>query len=129
MELSKNTTTNQSVVSLPANGPQGTLAVVKYDAACSLCKMLAEFMGQRVSSSKIVFVPSEQPSPEKLEIEIHQEGIKDTLTDQDAWAWLIQHHPLLNEVNWIAQKLGISSVASRSLMRGAEILRKFCFRC
>jgi hypothetical protein len=103
--------------------------VVRYDSACSLCTTLAGFMGQRVAKEQMTFEPSETPRPEQLEIEMMIEGQKVELSGKDAWLWLTEHHPSLREVHWLAQKLGITGVAAGAMMRGADVLRRFCFRC
>jgi len=86
-------------------------------------------MGQRVTRDLMTFEPSETPRPEQLEIEMMIEGQKVELSGKDAWLWLTEHHPSLREVHWLAQKLGITEVAAGAMMRGADVLRRFCFRC
>lgn len=104
-------------------------AVVRFDSECSLCRSLAGFMGQRVSSDLISFQPSTELSVQSLEVEVFKENQKIVFSGADAWTWLMREHPSLSELNWIAQKLGIQKTASLTLQRSAELLRKFCFRC
>jgi predicted DCC family thiol-disulfide oxidoreductase YuxK len=129
MEMSKNTRTENNDIHGSVARITPSPAIVRYDAACSLCTTLAEFMGKRVSTAEVVFLPSEKTAPEKLEIEFPGRDDLSILSGENAWKWLLENHPALNEINWIAQKLGISAATSRHLMRSAEILRRFCFRC
>ena len=129
MEMSKNTRNDQSEKSqTPSQQPQMP-PVVRYDSACSLCTMLAQLAGKRVSTSQMLFLPSEKVTPEKLEIEFSENEEKKILAGENAWLWLLEHHPDLDEIHWIAQKMGIAAPTSRYMMRGAEILKRFCFRC
>ena len=127
MEMSKNTHDDLAMQNYAA--PRTAPAVVRYDADCSLCRSLADFMAKRVVSEDIVFAASLENRPENLEVEVSEGGARKTLVGADAWQWLLEHHPTLEEMNWIAQKLGIANVTSRSMMRGADVLRRFCFRC
>ena len=128
MEMSKHTNTSS-----PGNEAEQTTrsqaAIVRYDGACSLCKTLAEFMGRKVPPESMIFLPSEKETPEKLEVEIWDDGQKVTLAGEYAWDWILAHHPYLDEIHWIAEKMGIHTQTSRYMMQGAELLRRFCFRC
>ena len=108
---------------------EATRVVVRYDAACSLCTMLAGFMGQRVSSNQMAFQPSERPNPENVMIEMVIDDQKIELSGKAAWVWLTENHPSMRELHWLAQKIGIVEAAAASMMRGADLLRRFCFRC
>lgn len=104
-------------------------AVVRFDSECSLCRMLADFMGQRVSSDDIIFEPSTAAVVRHLQVEVFKDQQSILLVDSEAWSWLLQEHPTLKELNWVAQKLGIHSATALTLQRSAEFLRKFCLRC
>ena len=128
MQLSKASNENSTISDyLPEI--HTTAAIVRFDAACSLCKSLAEFMQKRVSPEKITFEPSNESNPEKLTVELENNDPPVKFIGQYAWQWLLENHPTLTELNWIAQKLGISETTSLSMMRGADLLRSFCFRC
>lgn len=128
MELSKDSL-EISAAAAHIDAPRALNVVVHYDSACSLCTTLAGFMGQRVPKEQMTFEPSETPRPEQLTIEMMIEGQKAELSGKEAWLWLTEHHPSLREVHWLAQKLGITEVAAGAMMRGADVLRRFCFRC
>jgi len=102
---------------------------VRFDAGCTLCVTLAEFMRARVDSEVMTFAASGSANPEQLVIEFIQENETRQLSGHQAWLWLLEHHPSLSEFNWIAQKLGIAAVSSHVMMRGADLLRRLCFRC
>ena len=102
---------------------------VRFDAGCALCVTLSEFMRARVDPEVMTFVASSSANPEQLVIEFMQENETWQLSGHQAWLWLLEHHPLLSEFNWIAQKLGIAAVSSHVMMRGADLLRRLCFRC
>jgi predicted DCC family thiol-disulfide oxidoreductase YuxK len=127
MEMSKNTHDDRAMQNYAAASTRP--AVVRYDADCSLCRSLADFMAKRVPSDQIVFAASIENRPANLEVEVAEGGARRTLVGTEAWQWLLEHHPTLEEMNWIAQKLGMAVVASRSMMRGADVLRRLCFRC
>lgn len=130
MEMSKTSAQDETRRPVATNVATDRPAVVRYDAACSLCITLANFMGKRVSPEQIVFVASDHASPEKLEVDVPtKDGFAEPLAGERAWHWLLEHHPMLAEIGWAAQKLGITGLTSRSMMRSAEVLRRLCFRC
>ena len=102
---------------------------VRFDAGCALCVTLSEFMRARVDPEVMTFAASRSANPEQLVIEFIQENETRQLSGHQAWLWLLEHHPSLSEFNWIAQKLGIAAVSSHVMMRGADLLRRLCFRC
>jgi len=103
--------------------------VVYFDGSCALCRTLASFMGARIDSNVMIFLPSHEERSTQLEVEIVSDGIKKRLSGEDAWAWILGHHPSLQELNWLAQKLGIARGTSKAMRATGELLRRFCFSC
>lgn len=104
-------------------------AVVYFDPECSLCRSLATFMGERVDSRIMTFVPSSDPNPASIVVEFDYDGRCQRLSGEVAWAWMLSHHPALHELNWLAQKLGIAGGAARALMATGGVLKRMCWRC
>jgi predicted DCC family thiol-disulfide oxidoreductase YuxK len=128
MELIQNISEQVSTVN-PPRKEQDPPSVVRFDPNCTLCKMLANFMQQRVSIHDIVFVASDAPSPDQLVVEACDITGSTLFSGADAWQWLLERHPVFKEINWVAQRLGIASAAAASMSQGGHLLRKFCFRC
>lgn len=102
---------------------------VRFDAGCDLCVTLSEFMRARVDPEVMTFAASQSANPQHLVVEIKQGSEATELSGHQAWLWLLENHPSLSEFNWIAQKLGIAGVSTHVMMRGADLLRRLCFRC
>jgi hypothetical protein len=104
--------------------------VVYFDGNCALCRTLAGFMGAKIDHNIMIFLPSEEQPAAQLAVEIEEiDGAKKRLSGEDAWAWILGHHPSLQELNWLAQKLGIARGTSKAMMATGDLLRRFCFRC
>ncbi len=104
--------------------------VVYFDGNCALCRTLASFMGARIDYNIMIFLPSEEQHAAELAVEIEDiDGTKKRLSGEDAWVWILGHHPSLQELNWLAQKLGIARGTSKAMMATGDLLRRLCFRC
>jgi hypothetical protein len=77
----------------------------------------------------MIFHPSPESNPPYLVVEIHENETFKALEGALAWEWLLHHHPSLRDISWLAQKLGISRTIAQGAMRGADVVRKLCFRC
>lgn len=100
-------------------------AQVFYDKDCGSCRYLAQLMSKSVAGKSIDFLPSPDPHPQQLVVraeEVYYAG-------REAWAWLVDHHPLFREWNWLAAKIGLRDETSQLVMRGAEVLRRLCPKC
>ena len=128
MELIQNICQQVSTAN-PPRKEQDPPSVVRFNASCALCKILAKFMQQRVSIDDIIFVASDRPNPEQLIVEACEDGVTTKFSGAEAWLWLLERHPALKEIHWAAQRLGIVPASANSMARGADLLRKFCFRC
>ena len=111
-------------------------AVVLYDPNCRLCRELAYFMSKLCPSEFLEFVPSEEQAPKELVIKFKSGeptesslGSEDWLSGISAWQWLLEHHPTLAPLHWLAEKLFIKRPAALALATGADILRKICGHC
>lgn len=103
--------------------------VVYFDSACPLCRTLAAFMGARIDPKFMIFSPSLDRHPSELVVEFALKGDKTWLSGEDAWVWILRHHPSLQELNWLAQKLGIMRSTTKVLIATTGLLRRFCLRC
>lgn len=103
--------------------------VVYFDSTCPLCSTLAAFMGARIDPKFMTFLPSLERHPAELVVEFAFNGEKKWLSGEDAWVWILRHHPSLQELNWLAQKLGIMRGATKVLIATTGLLRRFCLRC
>ena len=102
---------------------------VRFDAGCALCVTLSGFMRARVEPEVMTFAASQSTNPQHLVVEFMHGSEATELSGHQAWLWLLENHPSLSEFNWIAQKLGITTQTSQVMMRGADLLRRLCFRC
>lgn len=104
--------------------------VVQYDGACPMCVMLADFSRKKMADDAgVEFRPSPEEHPQQIVVQIMESGVLKSLAGRDAWSWLLEHHPSLRDIHWIASKIGLTSEVSGVIMRGADMLRKFCMRC
>ena len=103
----------------PPRKEQDPPSIVRFDHECPLCKILAQFMQQRVSIENIKFMPSETPNPDRLMVSACEGGVYAEYSGVQAWQWLLERHPTFKEINWVAQRLGIASGSASALVRSA----------
>lgn len=118
-----------------------SLTYVLYDEDCPLCRRLAGFM-QRYSSQELSFfswqsfctsdlaktlLSAEQRDLPPTQLRAFYKG--KLVEGESAWALLIQLHPGLSSLSWIAQKLGLEMQTARALQKGGSFLRRFCPGC
>ena len=105
-------------------------AIVLYDPECSFCRDLAHFIGKLTPRDQIIFAPSRDTNPKELVVTFkNSEGNEDWLSGISAWEWLLEHHPALSGLGWMAEKLFIKRPAAAALSSGAQLLRRLCRRC
>ena len=51
------------------------------------------------------------------------------LVGKDAWEWILMHHPSLQEIAWVAQKLGLEKRVAQQFERGGHFVRRLCRMC
>lgn len=130
----------ESISTAQASAPQTLLesagqsldnptGIVYFDANCPLCRMLATFMEARIEPELMTFQPSKTPLVQQLKVEVSRNGEQNCLLGEDAWSWILEHHPSLQELNWLAQKLGIGRGAAKTMMTAGGLLRRLCLRC
>ena len=121
MDMSKQLNADQIGASNPA--------IVRYDAGCSMCVMLAKFAQKRLEGANfMIFEPAGGASAvTNLSVEIPSENR--VVMGEEAWLWLLEMHPVLEELNWIARKIGVTRQVGHGLMRAGDLMRRFCFRC
>lgn len=105
-------------------------ALVYFDSECPLCKSLASFMAARVDPEVMVFAANPIRGSSALVVEIQfKSSAPKILVGSEAWAWILNSHPSLQEFNWLAQKLGIARGTATSMMVAGSLLRRLCVRC
>ena len=100
-------------------------AVVYYDENCTLCRHLAQLISRSTPTSELIVTPTPESNPENLVIEVGDARY----VGRDAWSWLVEHHGVFKEWNWLATKLGLREEAVTFVMRGADVLRRLCPTC
>ena len=98
-------------------------STVHFDRNCELCTLLANLMQRGVSTDEMAFIPSDGAS-ELLVVTGEQ-----TYVGQDAWTWILKHHPNLSSLQWLAAKLGLTQNVSHVMARGAHMLKSLCRNC
>jgi hypothetical protein len=104
--------------------------LVIYDGGCPLCVILADFSRKKMAHvTGVGFAASAESNPRELEVQISDDASVRKLSGKEAWSWLLENHPSLREIHWLASKLGLTSEVSAVMKRGTEFLRTFCLRC
>jgi hypothetical protein len=122
----------------------GSFAIVYYDGGCVLCRNLAHFAARFIDNQRVRFVeaplienaPSALPDKLLLKVEVfeaesgHPSVLPSAvLLDSEAWQWLMNNHPALQPLNWIAVHLGLKKETPLLIKRTADFLRGFCKAC
>lgn len=111
------------------------VAVVLYDAECPLCRSLATFAA-RIPRPELTFAAwqdfrrSFPPAIAALpadRLRVFRDGT--LLEQEEAWAYLLERHPDLSALNWLAEKLGAVRATGKALDKAGAIARRLCFRC
>lgn len=100
-------------------------AVVYYDENCQLCCHLAQLISRSAAAHGLEVSPSQDANPPELVV-VAGEAV---FVGRDAWSWLMEHHSVFKEWNWLATKLGLRDEAITFVMRGADVLRRLCPTC
>jgi hypothetical protein len=125
--VNETTVTGIPASAVPAPGSQ---VWVFYDGGCPLCVMLADFSRKKMAHvTDVSFSASAEPNPPEIVVQIRSENMIRNLVGKDAWSWLLEHHPSLREIHWVASKLGLTSEVGAVMRRSTDFLRKFCLRC
>jgi predicted DCC family thiol-disulfide oxidoreductase YuxK len=104
-----------------------------YDGECYLCRNLAAWVERR-SHGAIQSLP--WPIDETLDAEIaartNDIGFRkgdQVLYGRDAWQTLLSEHPDMQSLDWLAQKLGISSALTSLVSSAAHAVKRLCISC
>lgn len=122
----------------PSTSGAGT---VLFDADCPLCRSLAELAGRR-SAGAIAFrswqdfQASSVASPEVTAEELAKPATSlkvlvgaTLLEGEHAWGYLLETHPDLGGLSWMAERLGLAKATARVMARSGDLLRRLCGRC
>lgn len=119
-----------------------THILILFDKDCPLCKQLAELATRRAAphltfqswqsyydspeaQAVLAATPAVDPAPRELRA-VHAGQL---LEGAAAWSVLLEAHPDLQALNWLAQRLGLQSQTSRAMRATAALLRALCPRC
>lgn len=121
--------------------------VLLFDAACPVCRLLAELAARRAdgqlefrSWQEFAADPGVEGGPQaspstgeraapKADRLRLWDG-KSLLEGDQAWEELLTLHPDLKALNWLAAKLGLQRPATAKILaRSGETLRRLCRRC
>lgn len=107
--------------------------IILFDATCFFCRNIAAWLAERSAGRwSIVSWQSHSQdrslpeSPDKLHIWF---GNDNYLKGIEAWQYLIDHEPHLQQWNWLATKLGWTSLPAKILSRGGHFVRRICRSC
>jgi hypothetical protein len=116
-------------------------AEVLYDAACAPCRQLAELAARRAGgalgfaswqefrgSEAARGLPESVRAAEADELRVWTGG--ELVAGRAAWALLVERHPDLAGLAWLARRLGLaSSTPGAALESAGALLRRLCRRC
>jgi len=104
--------------------------IVIFDDHCPMCKILADYARARCDFEFLAFsdAESEIKSLTRKSLTVRL-GESDFKFDADAWQWLIQNHPSLASLNWIAEKLNMQPTVAKGVSKIAQMARAFCWKC
>lgn len=117
--------------------------LVLYDAACPLCRSLADFMQRKLVTTAVSFQAwqdfNKAPDPACPAAELEREKQQpeqlrvwtgtQLLAGTQAWLALVHAHPHLQGLNWLAAKLHLTPQLGQSLQWAGSSLRRFCRAC
>ena len=112
------------------------MLTVIYDENCYFCRQLA-YLSQRLQSELSFVAQSEfkQQTPElagtiqQEELAVFDSDSRTLLVGPAAWQTLVGRCPGLQQLNWLASRIGASNAIVVSVRRSAEFLRSFCKNC
>lgn len=102
---------------------------VLFDDNCTLCRTLATWVATR-SGDAMTFKSwqshyGDDSAPAVLRV-LTGSG---ELDGPAAWEFLLQQVPDLSSLNWLAQRLGISTGVARALNSAGQFSRRLCRSC
>jgi predicted DCC family thiol-disulfide oxidoreductase YuxK len=105
------------------------LATIYFDEKCFLCRNIAQLIGKMTPQTPYFLAPSLEPNPESISIHLRSGDTK-TLVGPEAWRWLLENHPILGEIKWLAAKVGLTEeTTALGMQRTTDFLKKLCSRC
>jgi len=110
-----------------------TIPIVLYDEDCYLCRSFAGF-AKKLVNGEMMF-ESWQSYKLRSGSELESDKLRVLLADgslieaEQAWEWLLQEHPKLKPLGWIAEKLGVTKQTAKAIRKGGDTLRIFCRKC
>ena len=107
---------------------------VIFDEHCELCRSLAGFIEKH--GGVLLQVRSQQAfADEHPEVSLgHQDqlmvwtGTK-LLTGRDAWRVILERHPSLKALNWLAARLNLQDAVATFAQSAGHRLRQICWTC
>lgn len=118
------------------------LPILLYDGDCVLCCQLAAWVAKAtvdrltvLSWQSFVNRPTDCPPVPGVGGEEHRPSslyVWDQtvwLRDGPAWEYVLEQHPSLRGLHWLAQKLGLSPQAGRLAAGAGSWVRRWCRSC
>ena len=109
--------------------PETARPVVFYDETCPLCRSLAELLAAR-ADGKLDFASWQQQTGEvgpAPRLALRRTG--ELLVGAAAWQAVVEIHPSLSGLGWLAGRLGLGETLGRALEGGGSWLRRWCRDC
>ena len=115
--------------------------LVLFDAGCPLCVDLAQWAERRADgalrfASWDDFRASVEGEARLSADELAQPGDRlkvltaaGLIEGDAAWAFLVEAHPALRGLDWLAGRIGLLPLAAKALRTAGDLLRAFCSRC
>jgi predicted DCC family thiol-disulfide oxidoreductase YuxK len=103
-------------------------AIIFYDENCYFCKTIAYFISNLTPHGLYLLQPAEKDFKESLHIQVlkPQETL---LNGENAWQWLLENHPALKQLNWLAERLRLVKPVAKTINRSTTFIRKYCKTC
>jgi len=105
--------------------------VVYFDRDCTLCRELAQLMARRAGDG-LAFKAWQDERPGEPAAVLRVKAATGMLEGDEAWAFVVERHPDLAGLTWMARKLGLAAperAVGKAVGVGLGLLRKLCWRC
>ena len=103
-------------------------AIIFFDENCYFCKMLAQFISKLTPKGLYSLQSAPAGFQDSLNVTVLKPE-KSHFKGALAWEWLIENHPTLKQVHWLAERLHLVTPIAKTINRSTTFIRKYCKSC